>query len=290
MTRPFLNNYSLRIADPVRSLKFYESHFGMTLLNERKTKQGTTYTLGLTGSTSLFKTEPYYNRDGLLELTHSADANVETFKANSGNKEPYRGFGHVSFSVADLPAFCNELESNGVQFQKRIQDGRQHNIAFALDPDGYWIELISNTSTEGAVRCNHAMIRVKDRDLSLDFYTHKLGMSVVDISDHPNGKFTNYFLSFNPAQVKEISRALTEGLVELTYNWGSEKDADCTYYTGNEPQALGFNHLGVTVEDPKAFVETLKAKQVQLKSEENGVYTVLDPDGYYIQIAPQSKY
>lgn len=291
MSRPFLNSYGLRVADPLRSIRFYERHFGMTLLKERSVAEGSQYTLGLTGSNSLFKTAPYFERGGLLELTHPNGATVENFQASNGNKDPFRGFGHICFSVADLPATCEQLEKDGVKFQKRMSDGRQRNIAFALDPDGYWIELISNQQETETIRLNHGMIRIKDRDLALDFYTKKLGMSLVDISDHPNSKFTLYFLSFDPEHVHATSRALTEGLVELTYNWGTEKDETFKYYNGHDAQAIGFNHFTVAVQDPKKYVEQLQAKGVPLKSQDSdNVFTVMDPDNYYVQIVPQADY
>lgn len=47
-------------------------------------------------------------------------------------------------SVDDLPAACSRFESLQVDFKKRLTDGRMNNIAFVLDPDGYWIEVIQN--------------------------------------------------------------------------------------------------------------------------------------------------
>lgn len=44
-----------------------------------------------------------------------------------------------AFSVDNIEHACARLESNGVSFQKKLADGRQKNIAFALDPDGYWV-------------------------------------------------------------------------------------------------------------------------------------------------------
>jgi lactoylglutathione lyase len=42
----------------------------------------------------------------------------------------------------DVYAACAELEAAGVRFQKRPDEGRMKGIAFALDPDGYWIEVV----------------------------------------------------------------------------------------------------------------------------------------------------
>ena len=47
-------------------------------------------------------------------------------------------------SVDDLQAACQRFESLQVDFKKRLTDGRMHNVAFLLDPDGYWIEVIQN--------------------------------------------------------------------------------------------------------------------------------------------------
>ena len=44
----------------------------------------------------------------------------------------------------DLQAACDRFETLKVNFKKRLTDGRMHNIAFVLDPDGYWIEVVQN--------------------------------------------------------------------------------------------------------------------------------------------------
>lgn len=44
----------------------------------------------------------------------------------------------------DLDASCARFESLNVSWKKRLTDGRMKNVAFILDPDGYWIEVIQN--------------------------------------------------------------------------------------------------------------------------------------------------
>ena len=68
---------------------------------------------------------------------------LATFEADSlaGNDEP-QGFGHLAISVDDLDAGCSRFEELGVKWKKRLIDGRMKNVAFLLDPDGYWIEII----------------------------------------------------------------------------------------------------------------------------------------------------
>ena len=34
--------------------------------------------------------------------------------------------------------------SSLIQWKKRLTDGRMKNVAFVLDPDNYWIEVIQN--------------------------------------------------------------------------------------------------------------------------------------------------
>ena len=36
------------------------------------------------------------------------------------------------------------MDEKGVKWKKRLTDGRMKDIAFVLDPDGYWIEVIQN--------------------------------------------------------------------------------------------------------------------------------------------------
>lgn len=60
-------------------------------------------------------------------------------------------------------------------------------------------------------RLDHTMLRVKDLDRSLDFYTRILGMKVHRKTEYPEGRFTNTFVGY----VGE-----DEGTnLELTYNW-----------------------------------------------------------------------
>lgn len=52
--------------------------------------------------------------------------------------------GGTGVSVDDLQAACERFESLGVNWKKRLTDGRMRNVAFILDPDGYWVEVIQN--------------------------------------------------------------------------------------------------------------------------------------------------
>jgi lactoylglutathione lyase len=72
-----------------------------------------------------------------IELTHNhGTENQDDFKANNGNEEPHRGFGHIAFHTDDVYKASAELEAAGVRFRKRPDEGNMKGIAFALDPDG----------------------------------------------------------------------------------------------------------------------------------------------------------
>ena len=50
------------------------------------------------------------------------------------------------------------------RFQKKPNEGRMKGLAFVLDPDGYWIEIVKRTPALYREPCNlsQTMLRVKD--------------------------------------------------------------------------------------------------------------------------------
>ena len=50
----------------------------------------------------------------------------------------------IGISVDELDAACERFETLQCSWKKRLTDGRMKNIAFLLDPDGYWIEVVQN--------------------------------------------------------------------------------------------------------------------------------------------------
>lgn len=113
-------------------------------------------------------------------------------------------------------------------FKKTPEQGVMRNIAFALDPDGYWIELINldpgvtkedeKGTDVGRYRFNHTMLRVKNIEKSLSFYRSVLGMSQLRKHENPGGKFDLYFLGYRDGTEEEGKTSQKEGLLELTYN------------------------------------------------------------------------
>jgi lactoylglutathione lyase len=84
------------------------------------------------------------------------------------------------------------------------------------------------------------MIRCKDQTKSLAFYQEIMGMKLLRTSENKDAGFNLYFLGY-PAGKPE-SQSSAEGLLELTWNYGTESQADFKYHDGNaEPQ--GFGHI-----------------------------------------------
>ena len=93
-------------------------------------------------------------------------------------------------------------------------------------------------ATGGASRLLHTMIRVRDLDRSLDFYTRQLGMRLLRRTDYPGGRFTLAFVGYGDEAATAV--------VELTHNWDQAEP----YVIGT-----GFGHLAIAVPD---IVETCR--------------------------------
>lgn len=50
---------------------------------------------------------------------------------------------HISIAVPDVYSFCEQLERYNVTFMKKPDEGSFKGGAFILDPDGYWIEIVT---------------------------------------------------------------------------------------------------------------------------------------------------
>ncbi|TCD66330.1 Lactoylglutathione lyase [Steccherinum ochraceum] len=144
-----MNHTMLRVKDPKASLKFYQEVLGMDLIATSGGSDFTLYFLAYDHSngkaTQDEKQSQRFLREGIVELTHNHgtenDANFVGY--HNGNKDP-RGFGHIAITVPDVQAACDRFEKLGVPFQKKLTDGRMRHIAFILDPDGYWVEVLPN--------------------------------------------------------------------------------------------------------------------------------------------------
>lgn len=146
------NHTMLRIKDPNISLPFYRDIIGMDLIDKLEYSDFTLYFLAFDHSggkaTEAEKKAGRLQREAILELTHNhGTESLETTPYHSGNAEP-KGFGHIAITVANVEEACARFERLGVPFKKRLTDGKMKHIAFILDPDGYWIEVLQDRDTE----------------------------------------------------------------------------------------------------------------------------------------------
>lgn len=69
-------------------------------------------------------------------------------------------------------------------------EGRMKGLAFVYDPDGYWIELVARNKEAGhpePYNLGQTMLRIKDVEKSLDFYTGEGGMGMTKVCASHSG-------------------------------------------------------------------------------------------------------
>lgn len=132
---------------------------------------------------------------------------------------------------------------------------------------------MTTNSTE-KYRLLHTMIRVRDLDRSLDFYTRLLGMILLSKKDYPSGEFTLAFVGYGDEE--------SNAVVELTHNWGRQEPYDL---------GTGFGHLAIGVPDIYATCEQLAAAGANIprppgpmKHGGSVIAFAEDPDGYKIEL------
>jgi lactoylglutathione lyase len=132
--------------------------------------------------------------------------------------------------------------------------------------------------TDTPYRLLHTMIRVRDLDRSIDFYTRHLGMKLLRRNDYPGGRFTLAFVGYGDENDNTV--------VELTHNWDQE-----------EPYELGagFGHLAIGVPDIYATCGALEKEGVPIprppgpmKHSSTVIAFIEDPDGYKIELIERS--
>jgi lactoylglutathione lyase len=128
--------------------------------------------------------------------------------------------------------------------------------------------------TDQKFRILHTMVRVRDLDKSIDFYTRLLGMHVLRKLEYPEGKFTLAFLSYGPED--------SQATLELTYNW----DQETPYELGT-----GYGHIALGVRGIYAICDELAAAGARIPRPagpmKHGTVVIAfveDPDGYKIEL------
>jgi lactoylglutathione lyase len=117
----------IRVGNLARSIEFYTTALGMSLLRQRDYPDGK-FTLAFIG---------YGPEDShpAIELTYNYG--VESYEIGTG-------FGHIAVGVTDIHAACDRIRAAGARITREPGPMKHGTsvIAFAVDPDGYKIELI----------------------------------------------------------------------------------------------------------------------------------------------------
>ena len=121
----------LRVGDLQRSIDFYTSMLGMTLLRTTDRPEQK-YSLAFVG----YGSNPEHAE---LELTHNYG--VDQYELGSA-------FGHIAIAVSDAAATCARIKAAGGMVTRDAGPvkGGSTVIAFVQDPDGYKIELIERSA------------------------------------------------------------------------------------------------------------------------------------------------
>ncbi|SMF66829.1 lactoylglutathione lyase [Neorhizobium sp. CSC1952] len=129
------------------------------------------------------------------------------------------------------------------------------------------------------MRYLHTMVRVKDLDASLHFYTTVFGLEEIRRSENEKGRFTLVFLA-----ARDDLKAARENLapcVELTYNWDTED------YTGGR----NFGHLAYEVDNIYDFCQHLQDNGITINRppREGRMAFIKSPDGISIELLQKGE-
>ena len=126
-------------------------------------------------------------------------------------------------------------------------------------------------------RIRHAMLRVKDLDKSVEFYTQVMGMNVFRRSENEGGKYTVVFVGYGDEN--------SDPAIELTYNWGRDDGYDL---------GTGFGHIAIGVPDIYGICQKVEEFGMEVPrppgplkhTGPNGpvIAFIRDPDGYSIEL------
>ena len=177
---------------------------------------------------------------------------------------------------------------------------RMKGLAFAYDPDGYWVEIVKRSdksNIKNNFNFSQTMLRVKDPKKSIAFY-EAMGMTLVQCLKFDD--FSLYYLASNVDESFDLDSLSAEEsraqlgakfgpVLELTHNHGTENDEDFKHNNGNEEGKQGFGHIGFLVNDVYEACDKIREMGYGFKKEPDGgsmkgLAFAYDPDGYAIEI------
>lgn len=119
----------------------------------------------------------------------------------------------------------------------------------------------------------HTMLRVRDLEKSIAFYTNVLGMKELERTENQQYRYTLVFVGF--------ATQADSTTIELTHNWDTNE-----YDIGN-----AFGHIALGVEDIYAACDKIRKlggnitrEAGPVKGGSTHIAFITDPDGYQIEL------
>lgn len=118
----------------------------------------------------------------------------------------------------------------------------------------------------------HAMIRAKNLEETINFWTEVMGLEVTKQKDYDEGRFTLAFLKDKHSDF----------VLEITYNWDQQED----YLIGRN-----FGHFAFAVDDIYAFCNKLIERDITINRPPRDGYMTFfkDPNGISIEILQKGE-
>ena len=123
-------------------------------------------------------------------------------------------------------------------------------------------------------RILHTMLRVKNLEASIEFYTENLGMNLLRRQDFETGRFTLAFVGYGLEE--------SGAVIELTFNW----DQEIAYDIGT-----GYGHIALGVSDIYSTCRQLRESGARIirepgpmKHGKTVIAFIEDPDGYQLEL------
>ncbi|GLH75338.1 lactoylglutathione lyase [Bradyrhizobium sp. SSBR45G] len=133
------------------------------------------------------------------------------------------------------------------------------------------------------MRYLHTMLRVRNLDVALKFYSDALGLKEVRRIDNDKGRFTLLFLCAPEDEHLLKSLPATRGapLVELTYNWDEESYGEDRF----------FGHLAYEVDDIYATCDRLMKLGVTINRppRDGNMAFIRSPDLHSIELLQKGE-
>jgi lactoylglutathione lyase len=128
--------------------------------------------------------------------------------------------------------------------------------------------------TKIKARILHTMLRVKNLEASIEFYTENLGMNLLRRQDFETGRFTLAFVGYGLEE--------SDPVIELTFNW----DQEVAYDIGT-----GYGHIALGVPDIYSTCRQLRESGARIirepgpmKHGKTVIAFIEDPDGYQLEL------